>query len=230
MPFRHSVRFGAFRGFPLRRAAREGRKRRFLPLLMLLLILAVLAAGLYLRSLSSSMAISDARDAVALAINGCVSRIIQENNYGSDYFVKLEKDAEGNITALTTDTMHITELSAQLLAEIARAADSETLDIRIPLGSLLGSNLLMGRGPEIPVEILMLTSSFVQFENELIPAGINQSRHVVTLKADVDVDIMVPWATITTTVETDVLIAETVIVGRVPETYVTVTEGHNGSK
>ena len=230
MPFRQSIRFGAFRGLPLRRSAQERRKRRVLPLLGLLLILAVLAVSLYLRSLSSSMAISDARDAVALAINGCVSRIIQENNYGSDYFVKLEKDAEGNITAITTDTMHINELSSQLLSEIARAADNETLNIRIPLGSLLGSNLLMGRGPEIPVEIQMLTSSFVQFENELIPAGINQSRHVVTLKADVDVDILIPWATITTTVETDVLIAETVIVGRVPETYVTVTEGHNGSK
>ncbi len=230
MPFRQSIRFGAFRGLPLRRSAQERRKRRFLPLLGLLLILAVLAVSLYLRSLSSSMAISDARDAVALAINGCVSRIIQENNYGSDYFVKLEKDAEGNITAITTDTMHINELSSQLLSEIARAADNETLNIRIPLGSLLGSNLLMGRGPEIPVEIQMLTSSFVQFENELIPAGINQSRHVVTLKADADVDILIPWATITNTVEADVLIAETVIVGRVPETYVTVTEGHNGSK
>ena len=230
MPFRHSVRFGAFRGLPLRRAAHGGRKGRLLIALGLLTLLAILAFSLYLRSLSSSMAISDAKDAVALAINGCVSRIIQENNYGSNYFVKLEKDAEGNITAITTDTMHINELSSQLLSEIAKAADSETLNIRIPLGSLLGSNLLMGRGPEIPVEIIMLTSSFVQFENELIPAGINQSRHVVTLKADVDVDILIPWATITTTVETDVLIAETVIVGRVPETYVTVTEGHNGSK
>ena len=51
------------------------------------------------------------------------------------------RDAAGNITAITTDTMHINELSSQLLSEIARAADSEKLDIRIPLGSLLGSNL-----------------------------------------------------------------------------------------
>lgn len=230
MPFRHRVRRTSFSGLPLGRAARSSRITRVLPALGLLLALAILAVSLYLRSLSSSMAISDARDAVTLAINACVNRMIQENQYGSDYFVKLEKDAEGNITAITTDTMHINELSSQLLSEIARAADSEKLDIRIPLGSLLGSNLLMGRGPEVPVEVLMLTSSFVRFENELIPAGINQSRHVVTLKADVDIDILIPWATISTTVEVDVLIAETVIVGRVPETYVTVTEGKHGSK
>ena len=52
----------------------------------------------------------------------------------------------------------------------------------------------------------------------------------VTLKADVDIDILIPWATISTTVEVDVLIAETVIVGRVPETYVSLMEGQHGSK
>ena len=230
MPFRHRTHRGAFGGLPRRRAAGERHSVRYLSALILLLLLALLAISLYLRSLSSSMAISDARDAVTLAINGCVNRIMQENRYGPDYFVKLEKDAEGNITAITTDTVHINELASQLLSEIVKAADSETLNIRIPLGSLFGSNLLMGRGPEIPVEILMLTSSFVRFENELIPAGINQSRHVVTLKADVDVDILIPWGTISTTVESDVLIAETVIVGRVPETYVSLTEEQNGSK
>ena len=196
------------------------RRFRMILILPLFMILIGIALGLYLRSLTRDIAISDARDAVTLAVNGCVSRMMRENDYGYDYFVTLEKDAQGNITAITTNTAHINALSSQIMQEIARAADSEALDIRIPVGSLLGSNLLMGRGPEIPVQVKMLTSSFVRFENELISTGINQSRHVVTLIADVDVDIMIPLATVSTTVETDILIAETVIVGRVPETYV----------
>jgi sporulation protein YunB len=111
------------------------------------------------------------------------------------------------------------------MQEIARAADSETLNISIPLGSLLGSNLLMGRGPAIPVQVKMLTSSFVRFENDLIATGINQSRHVIKLIANVDIDIMIPLSTVSTTVETDILIAETVIVGRVPETYLNYNGG-----
>ena len=196
------------------------RRFRMILILPLFMILIGIALGLYLRSLTRDIAISDARDAVTLAVYGCVSRMMRENDYGYDYFVTLEKDAQGNITAITTNTAHINALSSQIMQEIARAADSEALDIRIPVGSLLGSNLLMGRGPEIPVQVKMLTSSFVRFENELISTGINQSRHVVTLIADVDVDIMIPLATVSTTVETDILIAETVIVGRVPETYV----------
>lgn len=229
MPFRRGVSRSVYSELSLQRAPRRIARRWTLALPVLLLA-ALLALGFYLRALVRSMAISDARDAVTLAVNGCVNRIMRENGYGYDDFVTLEKDSAGNITAITTDTTQINALSSQLMAEIAAAADSETLNIRIPVGSLLGSNLLMGRGPEIPVEVLMLTSSFVRFENQLISTGINQSRHVITLKADVDIDILIPWATIPTTVETDVMIAETVIVGRVPETYVSIPEASYGRK
>ena len=229
MPIRRRIRRSVYSGLKLDRVPRQHRTRLILGL-CLVAALAILACSIYLRILCRSMAISDARDAVTLAINGCVNSILRENDYGSDYFVSLEKDAEGNITAITADTAHINALSSQLLSEMAKAADSETLRLSIPLGNLLGSDLLMGRGPQIPVEVLMLTSSFVRFENDLISTGINQSRHVITLKADVDIDILMPWETITTTVETDVLIAETVIIGRVPETYVHVTEDYHGSQ
>ena len=229
MSIRRRIRRSVYSGLKLDRAPRR-RRRGLVIALCAAASLAILAGSLYLRILCRSMAISDARDAVTLAVNGCVNRVMLENDYGSDWFVTLEKDAEGGITAITADTAHINELSSRLLAEIARAADSETLHLSIPLGSLLGSDLLMGRGPQIPVEVLMLTSSFVRFENDLISTGINQSRHVITLIADVDIDILMPWETITTTVETDVLIAETVLVGRVPDTYVHVTEEYHGSQ
>ena len=229
MPSRRSAGRAAYEELGLRRLPRRhGRAALILP--ALLILIAAAALGLYLRALSRDIAISDARDAVAMAVNGCVSEMMRKNDYGYDYFITLEKDAAGNITAITTNTTHINALSSQIMAEIARAADSESLNIRIPIGSLFGSNLLMGRGPEIPVHIRMLTSSFVRFDNDLISTGINQSRHVITLKANVDIDIMIPLSTVSTTVETDILIAETVIVGRVPDTYVTVTEAFHGSK
>ena len=229
MPVRYSVRRDVYERLGLHRAARK-RGKTAVRLILFVLVAGGVAAGLYLRALSRDIAISDAKDAVALAVNGCVSRMMEENRYGYDYFVTLEKDAAGGIAAITTNTAHINALSSRIMQEIARAADSEELNIRIPLGSLLGSNLLMGRGPAIPVQVKMLTSSFVRFDNDLISTGINQSRHVITLKAAVDIDIMIPLSTVSTTVETDVLIAETVILGAVPKTYVNFTEDPNGSK
>ncbi len=229
MPSRTRVHRSDYAGLPLMRAPRRVGKARLLPALCVLLFLVLIAAAVFLHSLIRDIAISDARDAVTLAVNGCVSRMMRENDYGSDYFVKLEKDSAGNIAAITTDTAHINVLSSQILSEIAKAADNEALNISIPVGNLFGSNLLMGKGPRIPVEVMMLTSSIVRFENDLISTGINQSRHVITLKASVDIDIMIPWRSIRTTVETDILIAETVILGSVPDTYLTITEARNGS-
>ncbi len=217
MPSRRRFTRADYSGLGLRTIPRKN--RGILLLLPVVLLIAGIALSLYLRAVSRDIAVSDARDAVTLAVNGCVSHMMEENDYGYDYFVTLEKDAQGNIAAITTNTAHINAMSSQLMQEIARAADSESLNIKIPLGSLLGSNLLMGRGPMIPVQVKMLTSSFVRFDNDLVSTGINQSRHLVTLIADVDVDIMIPLSTVSTTVETEILIAETVIVGRVPDTY-----------
>ena len=227
MPAKRMIRHSDYSGLALQKLPRR-KSRVLLPLALLLV--AGIAAGLYLRALSRDIAISDARDAVTLAVNGCVSRMMREHSYGYDYFVTLEKDASGNITAITTDTAHVNALSSEIMREIARAADSEELDIAIPLGSLLGSNLLMGRGPRIPVQVRMLTSSFIRFDSALVSTGINQSRHMIKLIANVDIDIMIPLATVSTTVETDILVADTVIVGQVPDTYVNFNGGTYGSE
>ena len=229
MPAWRFARHLDYSGLGLQRAPHR-RRGALAAVILALLLIAVLSLGLYLRALSRDIAISDARDAVTLAVNGCVSRMMRENNYGYDYFVSLQKDTAGNITAITTDTAHVNALSAEIMREIALAADGEALNISIPLGSLLGSNLLMGRGPRIPVQVRMLTSSFVRFDNELISTGINQSRHVIKLVANVDIDIMIPLSTVSTTVETDILVAETVIVGRVPDTYMNYNGGQHGSE
>lgn len=214
----------------LEKLPRPRRRRICILLCAAVLGIAALCCSLFLRRLSSEIAMSDAVDAVTLAINDCVAQVMQEQDFPDDWFVTLCRDGNGNITALTTNTSHINALSAELQQRIARSADNQYLNIRIPLGNLLGSNLLLGRGPEIPVEIIMLTSSFVRFDNDLVSTGINQSKHIVMLNAEVDIDILIPWGTISTTVESEIPIAETVLIGRVPETYVNVTEANDGYK
>ena len=69
------------------------------------------------------------------------------------------------------------------------------------------------------VKIVPLTSSHVEIRNELTAAGINQTRHQILMEVDVDVTVLLPWSTADTRVSCPVLIAETVIVGSVPQTY-----------
>ena len=59
----------------------------------------------------------------------------------------------------------------------------------------------------------------MEFDNSIITAGINQTKHQINLRVTVDMEILIPWGTQSTEVSTDVLIADTVIVGKVPDTY-----------
>ncbi len=206
-------------------SARAPLKRR-INILPIILVIAFavfsLKAAAYLRRLAGEMAMSDAIDMVTLAVNDTVNRIMAEGNYSYDYFVTLEKDNEGNVAAISANMSRINAVSSMVLSEVVSAAENGVLDIRVPIGNLLGSNILMGKGPEVLVEVITLTSSFIDIENEIISTGINQAKHKIILKVDVDVDILVPWDVLTTRVESNVLIAETVIVGEVPQTYVNV--------
>lgn len=194
----------------------------------LILLLAALAAVLgfvavrsvmYLRELSCQMVLSDATDLMTLCINDTISRKLASEDYDYDYFVTLEHDAEGNVTAVRANMARINAMSSELLSDIVKAADGGELSLEIPIGNLLGSSLLLGRGPDIPVDITMLSSSRVDFKNELVSAGINQTKHQMKLDVVIDIDVIMPWRTVSTQVVSEILIAETVIVGQVPQTY-----------
>jgi sporulation protein YunB len=193
-----------------------------LTVLLIGILTLTVKASLYLKTLAGEMALSDASDIIILAINDTVKRKMTEGQYEYDYFVSLEKDGQGNIAAISANMANINTFASQVLADVVDAADRGQLDIEIPLGNLLGMNLSLGRGPKIPVEIIMLTSSRTDFKNELTASGINQTKHQIILEVVVDVDILVPWDTLSTQVVSQVLIAETVIVGQVPETFVNV--------
>ena len=139
-----------------------------------------------------------------------------------DHFVTLERDDNGDVAALTTNMARINAFSAELLSDVVRASDSGMLYLEIPAGDLLGSSLLLGRGPDVPVRVTMLTSSRVDVFNELTQAGINQTKHQIKLDVVVDIDVVMPWKTFSTQVVSEILIAETIIVGSVPDTYLNV--------
>lgn len=184
------------------------------------LLLFLSAAALFLKELSSEIAVSDASDIVTVQINKAIASIMREGDYSADYFVALEKNDRGEITAVSSNMARVNALSAEILDRVIGATDSRRLTVSIPLGNLTGVSLLMGRGPGIPVQIIALTSSRVEFQNSIVTAGINQTKHQITLEVIVDIDILIPWASESTQVVTEVLIADTVIVGQVPESYV----------
>lgn len=177
------------------------------------------AVSLFLRELTTQIAVSDASDIVIAAVNKAVREIIDEGSYGFDYFVSLDKNSDGEVTAISSDMAHINSLSAEILEKVIASTENGVLNVGIPLGNLTGMNLLLGKGPEVSVDIIMLTSSRIDFKSEIFSSGINQTKYQLMLEVSVDIDVLIPWGTDSATVITEVLVADTVVVGKVPQTY-----------
>ncbi len=201
-------------------AAAPGRSVRPAVLLVIAsLCLFLTGAAVFLKDISCRIAVSDASDIVTVQINNAIAEIMAEGEYNQDSFVDFQKNAAGEVTAISSNMARINTLSAEILDKVVGATENRTLTVSIPLGNLTGVSLLMGRGPGVPVQILMLTSSHVEFQNNIVTAGINQTKHQITLEVIVDIDILIPWGTENTQVVTELMIADTVVVGKVPETY-----------
>ena len=181
----------------------------------------MIPAARFFRTLTGSMAVSNASDLITRAVSDIVGekmRLLDAQGEGG--FVAFEKDGNGAVTAIVTDTAKVNMLASELLTAVVAASDDGDLDLRIPLGNLLGNSFLLGKGPRVPVRVTMLTSSRVYFRNVLSDAGINQTKHQLLLTVQVDADVLLPWDIRSAQIVTEVLIAETVIVGRVPDTFV----------
>lgn len=183
------------------------------------IILLIISSSIYLKSISSQIAYADAKDVITEKINNAIVETLSSGDYGGDYFVTFQKAENGEVTAISSNMARINELSAKILDKLVDSTKDNTITIGIPAGNLTGASLLMGRGANIPVKIIVLSSSRVEFMNNIVTAGINQTKHQINLRVTVDMQILVPWGTESTQVSTDVLIADTVVVGKVPDTY-----------
>ena len=159
------------------------------------------------------------KNATSDLINDAIDKQIETGNIQYDRIVYFEKDVNGNITALKTNMSEINRLKTDILNIIndeILALDST--DIGLPLGSLILPEVFSGRGPGISVHILSIRNSEAAFSSNFRAAGINQTLHQINMSVSVDIAVLVLGKTDYFTISSQVVIAETIIVGRVPET------------
>ena len=184
----------------------------------------VLATAVYataqLRPLLESMATTRVSNTVNRIVFEAVNEAIESGEITYDQLISFEKDNDGKITAVHSNMAACNRLQVEILDIIlARIDQVSARELSIPVGSLTGSALLAGRGPRIKVRMESVGSSSARFENEFSSAGINQTNHRIVLHIDVSVAILLPGFTTATEVSNAVTVAETVIVGTVPDTY-----------
>ena len=194
---------------------------RALALLLAVSLLALtLTATARMRPLLESLATTRVSNTVNRIIFEAVNEAIQNGDISYERLISLEKDNEGKITAVHSNMAAFNRLQSQILDIILAKIDQVSArELSIPIGTLTGSALLAGRGPRIRVRMESVGSSTARFNNKFESAGINQTKHQIILEVEVSVAILLPGFTTATKVSTAVTVAETVIVGAVPDTY-----------
>ena len=198
----------------MRRGMTGREKRRLLLFLVCAALIALAVTAMtQLRPILTSLATARVSNAVTRVVNTSVNETLYDAGVDYDRLISLEKDNEGHITAVKSNMAEFNRLQSARLSEVS------TRELAIPLGSLTGSPLLAGRGPLLHIKMQSVGSSSAHFENAFASAGINQTRHEIRLVVDVYVSVLLPGFSTVTKVTNRCAVAETVIVGSVPDTY-----------
>jgi sporulation protein YunB len=208
--------------------------RRIRNLIQLLFVTAILLFALFLlvrgryRDVIRDLAETQVKNSTSDLTNDAIAKQIADGIIQYDRIVYFEKDLDGKITALKTNMSEVNRLKTDILNIINdEILALDTSDLGIPIGSLFLPEFFSGRGPAIPVHILSIRNSDASFRSNFTQAGINQTLHQLTMEVSVDVAVLVLAQTGSFTISSEVVVAETVIVGKVPDYYTNVAQSQN---
>lgn len=199
-----------------------------LPVLAALALAGAVLAGLngrlgpVLEAKASSQATNLMTQAIDIAVDNC----LQENDMNYGDFVTVTTDEAGKVTSLTSNTAANSRFKRQVVEAVARqlsTLDSEALGV--PLGTLTGQPLLSGAGPRVRVSVDSVGDVTADYANSFTSAGVNQTLHRVCLEVSATVRLFLPGEVLPVSVSSSVCVAETVIVGETPDTYLNLDKG-----
>lgn len=188
---------------------------------LLIFLISVLLIDAKLRPAIFDLAALEAYALSSKTVNSAVEKALSENVPAYSELVQINYGSGNAITGITTDIVKMNLFKSQVTKAIDAAFNEHNnTDVTVSLGSASGVTLFSGWGPYIDVAVGYSSSTQSNFENIFSSAGINQTQHSVMLNVETTVMLTLPGKRLTQTVETSFCVAQTVIVGSVPNVMV----------
>ena len=194
--------------------------RRFFVICAILaaLILILNITNRRLKPIGFELAKAYGSDAVVKIINDSVSEFFEAGDVGYSDLVRLRYNNTGVVTSIEYDAAEINRIKIACTEELSKnLAKLRSSKVRVPIGSLFGDVSLSGRGPSISVRLSTKAVPNIELLSTLDSAGLNQSRHEIIMRVTVEAALYLPPDTESFTVTQDFVLAQTVIVGDVPQ-------------
>lgn len=170
------------------------------------------------RPILRTLAVDQARAMAVEAIDGEVSRVMEQEPNGN--FVTVSKDDSGKVISIESDAVRMNRIKSQINLAVSDCLQNfgERI-ISIPLGSLSGMSLFYGRGPNVRIKLNMTGHSTASIAEDFTAAGINQTLHRLILNLQAEVYIALPGYGKSEQITGDYVLSQTVIVGDTPFAY-----------
>ena len=206
--------------------AGSGPELRIPPALLTLAVALVVAGAVIalletkLRPVVAEIAAAQAQNVMTAVVENAVTADLAARQVGYGDFVAIQRDEGGAITALTTDMARMNLLRGELTAAILDAlAEVDVSEIQVPLGSLFDLEPLWAKGPALKARAMAVGTVQAEFESQFTSAGVNQTLHRIWMEVSVPMKLLLPGGEVEADLHTRLCVAETVIVGKVPDTY-----------
>lgn len=205
--------------------------RKRVGLAVAIIILVGLAVGGYLlfnlriRPYALEYAEAQLSDRALSILNQAVEQAILETENVED-IIQVEKDENGNIAMIQIEQKTVNLLCTQASLNTLELSQAMVGDmVYMPLGNALDSDIFSGQGPLIGIRIVSAGSTNAEYHTEFESCGINQTRYKLYLSLQLTTYLSVGSYTTSFPSETEILVADTIIVGDVPDTYADVADG-----
>ena len=205
----------------------NGKKGRVIRL-CLVILLTVVAFGMLLERNLEGVILDMAHaraEAMAVEYMHQAVRDVMGDSVAYEDMITVRTDQAGKITMLAANAVRMNDLATvTALKAQAKLESAEAQSISIPLGAALGVPFLSALGPRVQVKIVPVSAVSAAFSTEFESAGINQTRHKIYLSLHTTVRLVIPSGAKQVSLQSQVLIAESIVVGEVPESYVQVPD------
>lgn len=153
------------------------------------------------------------------AINTAVFEVIKDSTI-YDTLIHILRNEEGEIIMISSNSVQINSLSRDIIENAQLKLEKMGASgVNIPIGTFTGMPIFVGRGPNVKLKLLPIGAINCNFSSKFVTAGINQTNHRIYIEVSTKVNVILPTASEIVNTKTQIMIAENIIIGKVPQTY-----------
>ncbi len=206
--------------------ASENRRKNILLRLMIILLIFMLVFVLVdsvVEELIREKAISICRNRASVILNDSVLGVLESDGGGYQDFVEIISDENSDVRYISSDAAKINIFKSMIADRILESFESEDMILfGVPIGTLTDIGVFYEKGPEINFRLKLYGDVNTTIESRFTSVGINQTKHSIICRVEANISIITPGFILNTPITGEYLIAETVVIGNVPDSYTNV--------